>query len=301
MEDEVISSVEGRLVRLDGVVIDVEVTAIPFRHEGQPALQMIVRDVTERRRLEAERWELEQREQVARAAATAAAEADRLKGELINTVSHELRTPLGAIKGFTTLLLTYRDQIPDDELHEYLGEIDGAADRLHELVDNLLRLAQLETGDLRMERRPVSVADMLTAAVEEARRRHPDREIRLRIAHGMLPVQGDGRRLGQVAANLLDNAVKYSPDGGPVEVEAQSIAGQVTFSVTDRGLGIPEAARGRIFERFYRVETGRAGEIGGTGLGLAICHRIVEAHGGVMTVESTEGAGSTFTVTLPVE
>lgn len=232
-------------------------------------------------------------------AAAAALEADRLKTDLLNTVSHELRTPLAAIKGFSTTLIMYGDRLEAEERTSFLEEIDQAADRLTELVDNLLQLSRLESGTLQMVHEPVALSAVLVRTVEDVHRRHPHRRITPAIAADLPPVTGDARRLGQVVANLLDNAVKYSPDGGAIEVAAHTEPGGLTFSVTDHGLGIPTDSQARVFERFYRVETGPARDIGGTGLGLAICRLIVEAHGGRIGVVSREGAGSTFSVFLP--
>jgi PAS domain S-box-containing protein len=289
-----------RILRLDGTVLDVEVAGIPFVFNGRPAAQLIVRDISARLRLEAERAALHAAEQTARAEAEAAAEADRLKSDLINTVSHELRTPLGAIKGFATTLLTYYDRIDREEQHAFLREIDNAADRLQELVDNLLRIGQLESGTLTMHHAPLDPGQVLHSAVEAARQRHPERTITLEVQDQLPALVGDARRLEQVAANLIDNAIKYSPAGGAVRVTGGAgTDGGVQFSVQDQGIGIPRAAQERIFERFYRVDSGPAREIGGTGLGLAICKSIVEAHGGSITLQSSEGKGSTFTVTIP--
>jgi two-component system phosphate regulon sensor histidine kinase PhoR len=136
--------------------------------------------------------------------------------------------------------------------------------------------------------------------VEQARQRHPDRAIALTVGGGLPRVVGDARRLEQVAANLVDNAVKYSPAGRSVEVQAEGGAdGAVQFSVTDHGIGLAPEHLERIFEQFYRVDSEQTRAIGGTGLGLAICQRIVAAHGGQITVTSEEGSGSTFTVVLP--
>jgi signal transduction histidine kinase len=232
--------------------------------------------------------------------AAAALEADRLKGELLSTVSHELRTPLAAIKGFSSTLLMYFRRLPRAEQIAFLQEIDSAADRLTELVENLLQLSRLESGALKVEREPVALSGVLASAVEDARRRHTQRAIDFDPAPDLPVVLADQRRIRQVVSNLLENAVKFSPDGGAVTIAAHRTPdGSAEFSITDHGIGIPAAERERVFERFHRVTTGRAADIGGTGLGLAICRRIVEQHGGHITLLSVEGEGSTFTVTLP--
>jgi signal transduction histidine kinase len=244
---------------------------------------------------------IEQRErQRTEALAAATAEAERLKGDLLSTVSHELRTPLAAIKGFTTTLLLYYRRLSREERVSFLQEIDDASDRLTELVDNLLQLSRLVAGTPRIERAPVALSGVLAAAVEEARRRYPTREIGCSASDDLPIVSADHRRIQQVAGNLIENAVKFSPEGGPVQVmAARAPDGSARFSVTDRGIGIAPAHQARVFERFYRAPNPRAVEIGGTGLGLAIVQRIVEQHGGRIDLQSEEGAGTTFTVTLP--
>jgi len=234
------------------------------------------------------------------AAAAAAMEADRLKTDLLNTVSHELRTPLAAIKGFTTTIQSFYSQISEEELREFLGEIDGASDRLQELIENLLQLSRMESGTFQLKAEPIVLDGMLRQTVDEARRRHTEREVTLEIEGEPPVVQADERRLSQVLANLIENAVKYSPDGGEIAVRAGVAEAGVWFSVADQGLGIAPEHLEHIFERFYRVDTPRTREIGGTGLGLAICARIVEEHGGRIEAQSVEGEGSTFTVTLPL-
>jgi signal transduction histidine kinase len=233
-------------------------------------------------------------------AAAAALETERFKTDLLNTVSHELRTPLAAIKGFSSAMLMFGKRMPRGEQTAFLQEIDSAADRLTELVDNLLDLARLESGSLPIALAPLDLTETLRAAVEGTRAHHRHRVITSSLPSVPLNIQGDERRLRQVASNLLENAVKYSPEGGDIELSAAPVPdGGASFSVRDHGIGIPAAHLGKLFQRFYRVDTGPARDIGGTGLGLAICRRIVEEHGGRIEVMSTEGEGSTFTVTLP--
>jgi two-component system phosphate regulon sensor histidine kinase PhoR len=277
------------LRRKNGASLPVEARSVPIGLKDDTVHVSVIRDITDRRRAES-----------AAAAAAAAAEADRLKTELLNTVSHELRTPLAAIKGFSTLLLEFSDRIEWNDVEVAIREIDGASDRLIELVDNLLDLARLESGSLNSSRSELDIHEVMTAAVADARRRHPQRAFTLETAPVLPLVMGDPYRLREVAANLLENAVKFSPSGGDIEVRLAAAPGVVTFSVTDHGVGIPEQHLERVFERFYRVRTERTQDVGGTGLGLAICCGILEQHSGTLAVASIEGAGSTFTVTLPV-
>jgi signal transduction histidine kinase len=236
----------------------------------------------------------------AAAAAAAAREAERLKGELLSTVSHELRTPLGAIKGFATGLLHYGDRLDEAERTESLRSIDHAADRLTELIDNLLDLQRLEAGRLTVVHGMVDLAEVATMVVTEMAPRAPNHTLDLVIAPDVPPVLGDARRLRQVLQNLIENAVKYSPDGGRIAVRVQAPPGVVEWRVEDEGVGIPPDQLHAIFERFHRVDNSATRRIGGTGLGLAIVQGLVTAHGGTIHAESKgEGRGSAFVVTLP--
>jgi signal transduction histidine kinase len=225
-------------------------------------------------------------------------EADRLKTQLLNTVSHELRTPLGVIKGFASTLLAFPERVNAEEQRAFLEEIDSAADRLTDLVNDLLEAGCLESGTMTIVREPLRLGEVLERAARDVQRRYPDR--RISVDTGCNPAHfGDRRRLAQVAANLIDNAVKFSPDGGEIAVTTECTGDAVTFSVADQGIGVAPEHHERIFGRFFRVQSRRTREIGGTGLGLAICREIVERHGGAIEVTSAEGAGTTMTVRLP--
>ncbi|HXF62618.1 MAG TPA: HAMP domain-containing sensor histidine kinase, partial [Caldilineaceae bacterium] len=178
----------------------------------------------------------------------------------------------------------------------FLTEIDAAADRLTELVDNLLDLARLESGSFQIVTAPIDLAEVLAAAVAESRVRHPERTITLELVERPLPVNGDTRRLRQVAANLLDNALKFTPAGGRVEAGVMAAAGTLCFWVQDTGIGIGPEELPLIFDRFYRSPRA-AGP--GSGLGLAIVQGIVHAHGGHVEVASEVEQGSRFTLVLP--
>ena len=235
------------------------------------------------------------------AAATAAArEADRLKTELLSTVSHELRTPLGAIKGFASGLLFYGDRLDEAERLDSVRCISDAADRLAELIDNLLGLQRLEAGLLAVTHDVVDLADIARNVVGEMARQAPNHTIEIRSPSVRLCVRGDPRRLRQVLQNLLDNAIKYSPDGARIGVQLAGRDGTVELRVEDEGIGIPLDHLPLIFERFHRVDSSMTRRIGGTGLGLAIVKGLVTAHEGTIQVHSDgEGHGSVFVVTLP--
>lgn len=224
---------------------------------------------------------------------------DRMKSELLSIVSHELRTPLGSIKGYTSTLLNYDRKLSRIEKQEFLHIIDEESDRLRELIENLLDMSRLEAGMLRIDKARVR----LRAAAEEVLHRATLREtghvFRLDWSED-IDVDADARRLSQVLHNLVENAVKYSPDGGEVVVEARVQGTELAVSVHDHGIGIERDDLERVFDRFHRVDSETGRRVGGTGLGLAICRGIVEAHGGCIRVQSRVGLGSTFTFTIPL-
>ena len=226
-------------------------------------------------------------------------ELDRMKSQLLSTVSHELRTPLASIKGFATTLL--RDDVNWDEesRREFLSIIDNESDRLSELISNLLDMSRIEAGTLRMEPEAVDLAAMVRETVDEFGVMTRDHGFKVDAAAGLPLVWVDPRRARQVLRNLVENAVKYSPYGGPIDVSVQVVERSVRVSVADRGLGIDPQHADRIFERFYQVDSASTRKVGGTGLGLSICKAIVEAHDGQIWFESEPGAGSTFHFTLP--
>jgi signal transduction histidine kinase len=228
-------------------------------------------------------------------------ELDRMKTELLGTVSHELRTPLGSIKGYATTLLTHGNKLRKDEQREFLEIIDSEADRLRDLIENLLDLSRLEAGVLRIDRQPARLGSSVREVVRKVELASPAHEFVLDWPADDPMVHADQKRIYQVIQNLLTNAVKYSPDGGCISVSAQADRRELVVSVADQGLGIPEVEIDKIFDRFHRIQTEVSRGIGGTGLGLAICKGLVEAHGGRIWAKSAGDAqGSTFCFTLPL-
>jgi signal transduction histidine kinase len=223
---------------------------------------------------------------------------DRLKTELLSTVSHELRTPLAAIKGYATTLLQH-DRMRSEVRREFLGIIDSESDRLAELISNLLDMSRIEAGVLRVDPTPIRLQRLVEGAVQRAQHLTPVHDVVLdwRIDPW---VAADISRVEQVLTNLLNNAIKYSPDGGEIRLSNQLREGVLLISVQDHGVGIPPREVDKIFDRFHRVEGDLARRVSGTGLGLAICRGLIEAHGGRVWVESEPGVGSTFTFTLPI-
>ncbi|MEW6324421.1 MAG: ATP-binding protein [Nitrospirota bacterium] len=248
----------------------------PAMRERSVAAIFVFHDVTELKRLE------------------------RVRKDFVANVSHELKTPLTSIKGYVEALL---DGAKDDpgRCAQFLGVIQKHTENLNAILSDLLQLSTIESGVYQWRRDPVEVADLLERAarvlrpVAERRRQ----TLTVRPCEASLRVIGDRQRLTDALVNLLDNAVKYTPDGGAVTLEAQAADDAVQIAVADTGIGIPPKELSRIFERFYRVDRARSREPGGTGLGLAIVKHVIEAHGGQIAVQSEVGKGSRFSMILP--
>ena len=227
-------------------------------------------------------------------------ELDRLKTELLSTVSHELRTPLASIKGYSTTLLRSDVEWDQEEQTEFLGMIDEEADRLSSLINDLLEMSAIEAGVFQIRRRMTNVGKLAQKLVKRTRAHTQMHKLSCHVKPGVSETAIDVRRIEQVVSNLLENAIKYSQDGGRISVVVEDSGSTVLVSVADQGIGIPREEIGLIFDRFYRVQDSRSYETGGSGLGLAICRGIVEAHGGQIWVDSEAGKGSVFTFSIPI-
>lgn len=232
--------------------------------------------------------------------ATALREADRLKSMFISTITHELQSPLGFIKGYATTLLRPDADFDEKTSREFLQIISEESDSLSALIDDLLDVSRLEAGALPMERQPISLATLVRRAVQRVGSKSPEHRLLLRLPAKLPTVDADPRRIEQVLHNLLDNAVKYSPEGGTVTVSAAVQLGSMVVSVADQGIGIPLDEQSRVFERFYRATAAPSVSRRGVGLGLYICQGIVEAHGGNIWLESSPGSGTAVRFSLPV-
>ncbi len=225
---------------------------------------------------------------------------EAMRRDFVANVSHELRTPLASIKGFSE---TLRNGAVDDRENrfDFLDTIIEHTDRLTKLVDDLLDLSAIESGHRSPKKEDVDVAAELTVAAKSFSPLAETRGVRLNtdVKSSLPKVVADPAQLRQILANLLDNAIKYTEKGGAVELSAEAWMTGVRVSVSDSGVGIPASDLPRVFERFYRVDKARSRDAGGTGLGLSIVMHLVEAHGGVVSVESRQPGGSTFRFTLP--
>lgn len=228
-------------------------------------------------------------------------ELENTRRDFVANVSHELRTPLSLIKGFTETLM---DGAVDDpkKSREFLQTIDKHADRLGYLIDDLLTLAQLDSGRLAMNRQPTNLRALAERVEEDLSTKAAKRSIELKTdIPADLLLDADGDRLQQAVFNLVDNAIKYGRTGGTVTIEGRASAqGMAEVAVADDGEGIPAEAVEQVFERFFRVDKARSRETGGTGLGLAIVKHIVHSHGGKVRLESKIGCGARFILSLPM-
>jgi two-component system, OmpR family, phosphate regulon sensor histidine kinase PhoR len=255
----------------------VAVRGAPLGLGGEAAgVLLVLHDVTELRRLE------------------------RVRSEFVANVSHELRTPLTCIKGYLETLL---DGALDDRAHarRFLEVAGIHAERLDRLIDDLLELSNIESGRVKLVPMQLDLGDVVTgvAAMFEGRTAQNHQVLERAVPPG-LAVRADRDRLVQILVNLVDNAVKFTPEGGQVRIEAgPGPAGRVEIRVRDTGIGIPSTDLPRITERFYRVDKTRSQEAGGTGLGLAIVKHLVQAHGSELRIESALGHGTTVSFTLP--
>ncbi len=220
--------------------------------------------------------------------------------DFLDIAAHELRHPATLLKGYAVTLRENWSRMDEEVRSEALRAIDKGADRLVGVVEELLEAARVEGDRMRLDLREVEPGELARRAVEEMRARFPDRDMEVRVAPGLGTLRADAERLLRLLVILIDNAVKYSPRGTPVEVEVDGEEGAVRFTVLDRGRGVPQEDRERIFERFYQVEDVMHHAGPGLGLGLYIGRSIAEAHGGKIWYEPRPGGGSVFRFTVPL-
>ncbi len=237
---------------------------------------------------------------------TALKEAERVKDEFIGIAAHELRTPLAVIKGFAQMLLVQTARGKGQSLSQWqleaMQDIDQATSRLVELTEDLLDVTRLQAGRLDLQMEPtdlVALTRRVVARLSVTTERH---SISFQSDADHLVVNVDSRRIEQVLTNILNNAIKYSPDGGEITITLQedAVTNTALLSVRDCGIGIPTEQQARIFGRFVRGDNAKALEIGGTGLGLYLSRELIERNNGHIWFELTEGQGSTFFISLPL-
>jgi two-component system phosphate regulon sensor histidine kinase PhoR len=230
-------------------------------------------------------------------------EVDRLKTNIVANVSHELRTPLSSIKAYTELLLMGAEADSPALRQDWLAVIDRESDRLASLINNLLELSRLESEYLELKRTPLQLEAVLSDVVSTLDVQAEKRAILIEqvVQPGLPPLVADVGLIRSVIRNLLSNAIKFSHEGGRVRVALAQDGRNITMSVQDEGIGIPQEAIPHLFDKFYRVQSPQTAEMQGTGLGLALAKEAVEAHGGRIDVQSTLGEGSVFTVTIPLD
>jgi two-component system sensor histidine kinase KdpD len=225
-------------------------------------------------------------------------ESERLRNTLLSSVSHDLRTPLAAITGGTSTLLDPAARLDDAGRRELVQTMHGEADRLDRLVQNLLEMTRLESGSVQVRKEWHAIEEPVGAALHRLGPRLRGRQVAARVPADLPLVAMDPVLIEQVLINLLDNALKYTPEGSPIEIAAFQEGDGVVVDVADRGPGLAPGDEQRVFEKFYRSPRAPAR---GSGLGLSICRGIVEAHGGVIEAANRPGGGAVFRFTLPVK
>ena len=269
--------VEGELVRPGGSRLTLGVTYTPLYDSGGRLLNFIVNvvDITRFR------------------------EAEQMKSTFVSVISHELKTPVALIKGYAGTLRRPDVEWDSETMQEGLSVIEEEADRLNGLIDNLLDASRIQAGVFKLELGDVNLVRLAQRVVEGFRLQTQAHGFELGFPPDLPAVVADEARIRQVLDNLVSNAIKYSPDGGAIRIGAWYDAQGVTVYVADQGIGIPHDEQDRLFESFYRVDSGIRRRTKGTGLGLYLSKTIIDAHDGSIWVRSEPGKGSTFFFTLP--
>jgi PAS domain S-box-containing protein len=291
---------EFRVVHPDGRIVWIgdDATVVAGEDDKPLHVQGYLRDITPLKDAEAKQQAALEREQ---AANEKLRELGAMKDDFVALVSHELRTPLTSIRGYLELVLEGQEDGLSKENGEFLGIVDRNAARLERLVDDLLFMARLGSGKLELSLEDTDLAALARESVGAATPRASAQAVELECAVEEVPaVRGDPGRLGQLLDNLISNAVKFTPDGGHVDVRVFPQNGDVAIEVADTGIGISADEQGQLFQKFFRTSAAGDRAIQGTGLGLSISKAIVEAHAGRIELESKENVGTTVRVLLPV-
>jgi two-component system phosphate regulon sensor histidine kinase PhoR len=269
-EEITVNIPEEKILKVNGVPI--------VRNDKFEGAILVFHDITELRRLE------------------------QIRQDFVANVSHELRTPISSIKGYAETLL--EGALEDkDNAKEFISIIYQDSNRLANLINDLLDLSKIESGKMKMNFIPLDPVSLIKRAVTVIENQAKAKSIALKLdfASDLPKIKADETRFSQVMINILDNAIKYSSEGGSATISAKVVNNALQIDISDTGIGISEKDLPRIFERFYRVDKARSRELGGTGLGLSIVKHIVSAHGGQVWVKSELGFGSTFSFTIPLD
>ncbi len=239
---------------------------------------------------------------------TARHEAEELQNTFLSVISHELQTPIAIIKGYAGLFADETTEIKPEQIRDKMQIIYEESERLSKMVEDLLYASRVQAGGLQLQTEPIHLSRLLERVVQKMKSTSTHHQLLLKLPDTLPFVVADYDKIQEVVVNLIENAIKYSPQGGPITIEAQPSSAEVVVSVTDQGIGIPEKERGHVFERFSRLDSRYVRERKGAGLGLYICKAIVEAHGGKIWVEpapvelgQSQPAGSRFSFSLPRE
>jgi two-component system phosphate regulon sensor histidine kinase PhoR len=261
---------------LGGKTVDVNVVPILNNSEDFQGVLVVLNDITSIKKLE------------------------QIRKDFVANVSHELKTPVAAISGFAETLVEEEGENPET-VKEFSQIIFDESQRLSRLVNRLLELSRLESDSRELHIEQVNINQLIQDTISMMQKRNDcqDKIIDFKKADSPVMINGDADVIAQVLINLLDNAIKYGPDGDHIVVSVAEQDNEVKISVEDHGVGIPENETERVFERFYRVDKARSRKTGGTGLGLAIAKHLVENHGGQIGVETITGKGTIFSFTVP--
>ncbi|MGH2757048.1 MAG: ATP-binding protein [Actinomycetota bacterium] len=226
-------------------------------------------------------------------------EINQLKDDFVASVSHELRTPLTSIQGYVKTLLRPDAQFHPDDVRSFLETVDRQGHRLHRLIEDLLAVSRIESEGPEVAIEPVRIAMVIEDIRDELRSRLEGRHLEIVMAEDLESFETDIGKVHQILSNLVDNAIKYSPEGSSIHIEARGEGSGVLIAVTDEGDGIPFEQQDRIFDRFYQVDQSSTRSVGGAGLGLYLCRKLAEAIGGRLWLEVSGPQGSRFCVWLP--
>ncbi|MCP4610620.1 MAG: PAS domain S-box protein, partial [Planctomycetes bacterium] len=283
--------VEFELLHKDGHPVFVEASSTTvIDRAGIKGALTILRDITERKKVEEKRARI-----------SALEELDQLRTALLASVSHELRTPLTSIKGLASTLVQPDVEWDAETQKDFLKNIVQESDKLNHIVSDLLEMSLLEAGIMKIEKTDTRISAIVKQVDNELRNITQMHSLEINIPPNIPKIHVDEIRIGEVITNLVSNATSYSEEGSKISLEAMQTHSNIVVSVTDEGIGVPPEYQDKVFDRFYRLESGVSRRRGGSGLGLAICKGIVERHGGQISIESKLGEGSKFSFSIPID